>query len=44
MPADRPRRGAVLDPCLTGPGSRPYHTAAVVLEALTADGLRRLLT
>ena len=39
MPASRPRRFVLVDPCLTGFGSHPYHYAALVLDA--AAGLRK---
>lgn len=38
MPAARQRRFVLVDPCLTGLGSHPYHYAALVLEAAAAAG------
>jgi hypothetical protein len=41
--ADRPRRLVLVDPCLTGLGSHPYHYAAAVLAAATRAGHEGLL-
>ena len=38
MPASRPRRFVLVDPCLTGLGSHPYHYAALVRGAAAAAG------
>jgi glycosyltransferase involved in cell wall biosynthesis len=39
----RPRRLVLVDPCLTGLGSHPYHYAAAVLAAATRAGHEGLL-
>ena len=41
--AGRPRRLVLIDPCLTGLGSHPYHYAAAVLAAATRAGHEVLL-
>ena len=41
--AGRPRRLVLVDPCLTGLGSHPYHYAAAVLAAATRAGHEGLL-
>jgi glycosyltransferase involved in cell wall biosynthesis len=43
MPAGRPRRFVLVDPCLRGPGSHPFHYAALVLAAATRQGCDCLL-
>jgi hypothetical protein len=43
MGAGRQRRFVLVDPCLTGLGSHPYHYAAVILAAAARAGCDRLL-
>ena len=43
MGACRPRRFVLVDPCLTGLGSHPYHYASLVLAAAARAGCERLL-
>ncbi|MFM8291913.1 MAG: hypothetical protein ACKOC4_09475 [Planctomycetia bacterium] len=43
MPAGRSRRFVLVDPCLRGPGSHPFHYAALVLAAAARQGCDCLL-
>lgn len=43
MSAGRPRRFVLVDPCLRGPGSHPFHYAALVLAAAARRGCECLL-